>query len=100
MLQRQLLTISDKNEITSERYIIYCFLRHNTVYCKSGNIREVLIFANFAGSTNSRIHEFRDNYFYNSATKKKYIYKHAKITRSTVVAASNHKRVPLCHLTG
>ena len=39
-------------------------------YCRSGNIREVLVFANFARMTNSRIQESRENYFcYNSATK-------------------------------
>ena len=41
------------------------------IYCRSGNIREVSIFANFARRTNSRIQESRENYFYNSATKEK-----------------------------
>ena len=36
-----------------------------SVYCRSGNISEVLIFANFA-RTNSRIQESRENYFSNS----------------------------------
>ena len=35
----------------------------STIYCTSGNIREVLIFANFA-RTNSRIQESRENYYY------------------------------------
>ena len=54
-------------------------------YCRSGNIREVLIFANFASRTNSRIQEFRENYFYNSTNKEKWKFansKHAKIIRS------------------
>ena len=37
------------------------------IYCRSGNIREVLIFAKW---TNSRIQKFCTNYYYNSATKK------------------------------
>ena len=45
-------------------------LSHFT-YCRSGNIREVLIFANFARITYSRIQEPRKNYFYNSAIKEK-----------------------------
>ena len=39
------------------------------LYCRSGNIREVLIFENFERRRNSRIQESRENYFYNSATK-------------------------------
>ena len=31
--------------------------------CRSGNTREVLIFANFARRTNSRIKESRENYY-------------------------------------
>ena len=42
-----------------------------TIYSRSGNIREVLIFANFAWKTNSRIQESRENYYYNSGTKEK-----------------------------
>ena len=42
-----------------------------SVYCRSGNIHEVLIFANFAWRTNSRFRESRENYHYSSATKKK-----------------------------
>ena len=38
------------------------------IYCGAGNIREVLIFANFATRTNSRIQESRENYYSNSAT--------------------------------
>ena len=34
----------------------------------TGNIREVLIPANLARRTNSRIQESRDRYYYNSAT--------------------------------
>ena len=40
-------------------------------YCRSGNICEVLKFVNFAKSTNSRIQESRENYYYNSATEEK-----------------------------
>ena len=39
--------------------------------CRSGNIREVLIFANFARRTNSRIQDSRENYYYNNASKEK-----------------------------
>ena len=42
------------------------------LYCRSGNTREVLIFANFARRTNSRIQESREKYYYNSATKEKF----------------------------
>ena len=38
-------------------------------YCKSGNIRNVLIFAR---RTSSRIRESRENYYYISATKEKW----------------------------
>ena len=54
-----------------------------TNYCRSGNIREVLIFANFAKRTNSRIQESRENY--NITTKEKEKFKHTKITRFTVL---------------
>ena len=37
-------------------------------YCRSGNIRKVLIFTNSAKRSNSRIEEFRDFFYYNSAT--------------------------------
>ena len=43
----------------------------NVNYCRSGNIREVLIFANFTSRTNSRIQESRENYYFNSATEEK-----------------------------
>ena len=36
-------------------------------YCRSSNICGVLIFANFAREKNSRIQEYRENYYYNSA---------------------------------
>ena len=74
-------------------------------YCRSVNIPEVLIFANFARRTNSRIQESRENYYYNSATeengnsrilnfvkspkiRKSRKFKLAKITRSTVTQES------------
>ena len=53
------------------------------IYSSSGKIREVLIFANFARRTNSRIQESRESYYYNSASKKKL--KHAQISRSTLL---------------
>ena len=75
---------------------------------RSCNIREVLIFENFARRTNSRVQESRENYYYyNSATvievensrildfeKSPKITnlrksKHAKITRSTVYQVSS-----------
>ena len=40
------------------------------IYCRSGNIYEVLIFANFATRTFSRIYESRENYYHNRAAKK------------------------------
>ena len=47
------------------KYIWLC------AYCRSGHIRDVLIFTNFATRTSSRIQEFRENYYYNSATREK-----------------------------
>ena len=37
-------------------------------YCRSGNIREVLIFSTFARRSNLRIEEFRENYYHKSDT--------------------------------
>ena len=69
------------------------------IYCRSSNIRDVLIFTNFAKRTNSRIQESCENYYYIGATIVKMKirefltlseisnsrkFKHAKITRSTV----------------
>ena len=48
-------------------------------YCRSGNIREVLMTTNFARRTNSRIQESRENYYYNSATKEKEIFANSKL---------------------
>ena len=48
-------------------------------YCGTGNIREVLIFANSARKTNSRIQEFRENHYYNSATKEKRKFANSKL---------------------
>ena len=42
------------------------------VYCRSGNIREVLIFAYFARRVNLRIQKSRENYYHNCATKEKW----------------------------
>ena len=39
-------------------------------YCRSGNIREVLFFANFASMSNSRIQESCENYYFNTLLKK------------------------------
>ena len=47
-------------------------------YCISGNIREVLIFANFSKRTNSRIQESREKYYYNSVIKEKYEFENYK----------------------
>ena len=38
-------------------------------YCRSGNISEILILANFVRRTYLRIQESSENYYYNSATK-------------------------------
>ena len=38
------------------------------IYCRSGDIRDVLIFAR---RTTAQIQEFRGNYYYNTATKEK-----------------------------
>ena len=70
-------------------------------YCRSGDIREVLILANFAMRTNSRIEGSRENYYLallknnedsrilnfvkNPKIRNSRKYKHAKITRSTVL---------------
>ena len=48
-------------------------------YCRSGNIREVLIFANFARMGNSQIQESGYNYHYNSATKEKWEFANSKL---------------------
>ena len=47
------------------------------VYRKSGHIREVLIFANFARRTNSRIQESRKKY--NSTTEEKWKFANSKL---------------------
>ena len=57
----------------SRNKFAYKFIYIIMTYCRSGNVREVLIFANFARTTNPQIEESRENYFYNSATKKKKI---------------------------
>ena len=44
-----------------------------------GNIREVLIFANFRRRTHSRIKESRENYYYDSATKEKEKFANTKL---------------------
>ena len=49
---------------------IYLFVNVSVfVYCRAGNIREVLI---FASTTNLLIQECHENYYYNSSTKKKW----------------------------
>ena len=40
-------------------------------YCRSGNIREVFIFANYGRRKNSRIQEYRENNYYNRVTEEK-----------------------------
>ena len=47
---------------THNTFIVHFYL---TEYCGSGYIREVLI---LAMRTNSLIQDFRENYYYNSAT--------------------------------
>ena len=64
-----------------------------TKYCRSGNICEVLIFANFARMTNLRIQEFRENYYYDSTTKEKE--KFAKIPKSDIRENLNTRIVPI-----
>ena len=48
---------------------VTCHIAH-MIYCISGNIREVLFFANFAMRTNSQISESRENYYYNNLSSK------------------------------
>ena len=43
--------------------------RIQNIYCRSGDFREVFIFANFTRRTNSRNQESHKNYVYNSASK-------------------------------
>ena len=57
----------------------YDFPMVNIGYCVSGNIRQVLIFPKFARRTNSRIHESRENYYYNSASKVKWKLSNSKL---------------------
>ena len=70
-------------------------------YCRYGYIRELLIFANFAIGTNSRIPESRENYIIALLKKNENLrilnfvkspkirnsrkFKHAKITKSMVI---------------
>ena len=63
-------------------------------YCKSGNIGEVLIFANSARMANSRIQNSRKNYYYNSATKEKWkfrILNFVKVPKSEIRKYLNTK---------
>ena len=53
---------------------------NNKTYCRSGNTREVLIFAK---RTNSRIQESHENYYYNSATKEEYKFANSKISKKS-----------------
>ena len=59
----------------SDHSVLYVYvLGHDDIriYCRSGTIREVSIFANFARRTNSLVQESRVNYYYyNSGTKEK-----------------------------
>ena len=48
-------------------------------YCRSGNIREVLIFAYFARRTNSRIQESRENY--KNATEEKWKFPNSELRK-------------------
>ena len=50
-------------------------------YCRSGNICEVLIFANFARRTNSRLREYRENDNINSAIKEKCKFQNQKFAK-------------------
>ena len=66
-------------------------------YCRSGNIREVLIFAR---ETNSRFQESRENYHYNSTAKhaeEKWKFKDSKIIslkKSEICENSNTRKLP------
>ena len=62
--------------------------------CRSGDIREVLIFANSMRRTNSRIQESSENY-YNSATKEKYEFANSKLREK-----SKNKKFAKKMLTG
>ena len=50
--------------------LLYTLLGVTSQYCRSGNIREVLIFANFARRTNSQIQESRKNSYKIALIKK------------------------------
>ena len=62
--------------------------RHLLNYCRSGNIREVLIFAKFAWGTNSSTKKNENlrilNFVKSREIRNSRKFKHAKITRSTV----------------
>ena len=63
------------------------------IYCRSGNIREVLIFANFARRINSRIQDSRENYYYNSACKKNEYSPILNFVKSTKIIKSLNSRI-------
>ena len=80
--------MSDNDMINSNNFKMATKWSLNVIFtsCRSGDIREVLIFANSKGRTYSRIQESRENY-YNSATKEKY-----KIANSKLREKSKKKK--------
>ena len=67
LVKQQFPLLTPVRQIHWQTYMYVTRIHH----CRSGSIREVLIFENFARRTNSRIQGSRENYFYNSATKEK-----------------------------
>ena len=68
-----------------------------SIYCESCNIREVLIVANFARRTNSRIQESREKYLYNSVTKEKWKFANPKLrenSKSDIHENWNTRKLP------
>ena len=63
-------------------------LANTETYCRSGNICEVLFFANFARRTNSRTQQSRENYYSNSASKEKSTFANSKLREKSIIGNS------------
>ena len=75
--KKPLVSIVYTNIISALRVNVELIMCYN-IYSRSGNIREVLIFPNFARRTNSRILESRENYYYIISTKEKWKFANSK----------------------
>ena len=69
----------DRKRVNPDLCVITVYMYTVYIYCRSGNIREVLIFVDFARKTNSRIQKSRKNNFYNGATREKLKFANSKL---------------------